>query len=63
MQASVLAPQLTAALQRVLADGSYKAKAQHLSDLMRATRWTAAEQAACAPWLTPVATVCPDAVS
>ena len=46
IKAAALKGTLGPALQRVLSERSYKESAQHISRLMRATRWTPAEKAA-----------------
>ena len=46
VRAAALKHTLGPALQRILADPSYQERAGHISALMRARRWTPAEQAA-----------------
>ena len=46
VQAPVLGPQMEAALKRVLADPGYKQRAERISELMQAQRWSPAEKAA-----------------
>ena len=55
-QASVMSPKLSTALHRVLGSPSYKAAAVHVSVLMKAERWSAADKAASA---SPVAVATP----
>ena len=49
IQASVLAPKLGRALQEVLGSDKFYQAAAHTSRLMRARRWTPAEEAASTP--------------